>query len=212
MKVRPGNIDVVGNRALILQRLGKLEAALAAYDEVLQARPDDVQTHYNRATAAHLPRAAVASTMACVASSEDLVLGGLLGFSGRPLAAYDEVLRARPDDAQTHYNRATAAHLLGRPEEALSAYDRALRIKPNYREAMTGRGLVLAELGRAEEALRIFWRARRCGSIRGTRPRITTGPISCAGSAATRRRSRPMARPCGCARTMRTPYAAAPSS
>jgi tetratricopeptide (TPR) repeat protein len=63
------------------------------------------------------------------------------------------VLRARPEDAQTHYNRATAAHLLGRPDEALAAYDRALRIKPKYREALAGRSLVLSELGRRDEAL-----------------------------------------------------------
>ncbi len=164
LKIRPGNIDVVCNRALMLQRMGRLEAAIAAYDEVLAARPEDAQTHYNRATAAHLvgrPDEALAAydrALRIKRNYKEALAGrGLvlveLGRLEEALLFYDEALRADPKDAVTHYNRADLLRGLGRDEEALAGYREALSRRPDHAAALCGCAIILGRRESFEEAL-----------------------------------------------------------
>jgi predicted O-linked N-acetylglucosamine transferase (SPINDLY family) len=75
------------------------------------------------------------------------------------LAAYDDVITASPNHAQSWNNRGNALLALGREQEALASYDRALSLLPNYAEAWRNRGTTLLQFGRPEEALASFEKA-----------------------------------------------------
>jgi len=80
----------------------------------------------------------------------------------RLLAMLDEAVRAvraKPQSAIRHCNRAGLLLLLGRREDALKAADEAIGAEPNSADAHTVRGIVLRSFGRVEEALRCSERA-----------------------------------------------------
>jgi tetratricopeptide (TPR) repeat protein len=164
LRIRPGSIDVLANRAVTLQRMGRLEAAIASHDEVLRQRPDDPQTHFNRATAAHLlgrPDEALSSyewalhirpSYAEALAGRGVVLAEL-GRTEQALASYDQALRIDPADATSLYNRADILRGLGRTDEALASYREALKLRPDYADALCGCAIILHQRGLLEEAL-----------------------------------------------------------
>jgi len=101
-----------------LTALGRLQAAVAAFDQALALQPDDPQTHSDRAT--------------------------VLGYLGRHEEALAECDRAaslvgdarNSFSASVHCNRAIALRCLGRREEATRAYLRALEIVPDFPPAL----------------------------------------------------------------------------
>lgn len=93
-------------------RLGRYDAAIAAFDEILRATPTQPQALLNRAYA-HLRR-------------------------GQPLSALADFERSaalRPNDAHAQYGRAEALNLLGREKDALDAAMTALAIEPDHARA-----------------------------------------------------------------------------
>jgi tetratricopeptide (TPR) repeat protein len=89
------------------------------------------------------------------------------------LAACEEKLRIRPDDAEAWYNKGVALDnlnraaeawdkkgvildKLGRHEEALRCFEEAIRIKPDYAPAWDNKGVAVGNLKGDEEALRCF--------------------------------------------------------
>ncbi|MFI5011711.1 MAG: tetratricopeptide repeat protein [Hyphomicrobiales bacterium] len=164
LSIRPGTIDVLANRAVTLQRLGRLEAAIAAYDEVLRARPQDPQTLYNRAAAAHLldrPDEALAcyDRALAVRPSYPEALAGRgtvlaeLGRAEDALASYDQAILLEPADAASLYNRGNILREFGRSDAALASYQEASRQRPGYADALCGSAIVLHGKERLGEAL-----------------------------------------------------------
>ncbi len=87
--------SALGNRALVLARDGRLEAALADVEAALAALPDDPTLHGTR--------------------------GNLLLRLGRPaeaLAAHDRAVALAPEDPVAYYNRAFSHRAVGAPERA----------------------------------------------------------------------------------------------
>ena len=125
--------DVLGNRAFVLQRLGRLEAAIASYDESLRFRPDDPNTLHGRGTALHRAER-FAEALAC----------------------YDAVLRIRPSHAEALARRGDVLQELGRPAEALAAYENALRSNGRDAALLYQHGNVLRSLGRPAQALNSY--------------------------------------------------------
>ena len=122
----------------ILQRQGRLEEALAAYDRAVSLKPDYAEAHAGR--------------------------GAVLLQQKRleeALEAYEQALQNRPDVPQLHRNRGRVLWRLARLGEALAAYEQALRLQPDYAEAHFDRGVVLQQQGRLKEALEAYERARR---------------------------------------------------
>jgi len=130
VRLDPDHASGHGNRGVILERLGRPEEALAAYDQAVRLAPDDAVSHGNRA----------------------FVLGQL-GQHEDALAAYDRAVRLDPDNAASHGNRGVALGRLGRRKEALAAYDRALRLDPDDVAARGNRGEVLMFMGRSSKAV-----------------------------------------------------------
>ena len=77
----------------------------------------------------------------------------------RAIALYEQAIAVDPGHAESHYKRANALRLIGRPEEALAGYDRAIALKADYAHAYCNRGVVLQGLGRREAALSSYDRA-----------------------------------------------------
>ncbi len=86
----------------------------------------------------------------------------------RARAAFDEVLREDPVNAQALYGRGMLAQHQGEAEAALSYFSRAAEASPGYVEPRRFRAVLLARLGRKAEAARdINWclaQKRGCGA------------------------------------------------
>jgi len=67
--------------------------------------------------------------------------------------------KAKPADAQAHYQRGNAENRLGRWQPALDAYERAIELDPGFAYAHCNRGAVLERLGRWDDALGSYDRA-----------------------------------------------------
>jgi predicted O-linked N-acetylglucosamine transferase (SPINDLY family) len=126
LRLAPGHLDAMGNRATALRALNRPAEALAGFDQVLKLQPGNVLAHYNRG----------------VALMD-------LGRAEEALGAFDRALALAPDAAMAHANRGAALKALGRPEEALEAYKRG----PGDFETMSAIGSLLHDMARYPEAL-----------------------------------------------------------
>jgi predicted O-linked N-acetylglucosamine transferase (SPINDLY family) len=164
------NPNSFNNLGLALQRMGRPEEALPAFDRAIQSSPGFADAHYNRAvTLQALGRLddALAGYEKAVRLQPDFVnalnnKAVVLRRLGRPsdaLACLEQALRLQPASAEAHNNRGNALADLKRPAEALHAYERALQLRPGDGEAHRNRGGALAELGRPAEAVSCFERA-----------------------------------------------------
>ena len=115
---------------------GKLEEAIAAYNEALLVKPDYVDAHNN--------------------------IGAALAGQGNPeeaVAAFNKALLIKPDYAEAHYNIGTTLAGQGKLEEAIVAYNKALLIKPDYAEVHNNIGSALADQDKSEEAIAAYNKA-----------------------------------------------------
>jgi tetratricopeptide (TPR) repeat protein len=117
---------------------GNLEAALAAWQQVLAAHPESAGAFTN--------------------------VGALCNRLGRfeeALALFDQALRLEPGLVEALNNQGAALRSLGRLEEALACFESALRIRPDYADAHLGRAYTLLLAGRmAEGWAELEWRCR----------------------------------------------------
>ncbi|MGE5415075.1 MAG: protein kinase domain-containing protein, partial [Syntrophomonadaceae bacterium] len=74
---------------------------------------------------------------------------GVRGYAERALKAFDEQLKATPDDAQLHVGRGLALAYLGRKEEALREGERGVALRGPERDAANGT-YILHQLARIE--------------------------------------------------------------
>jgi tetratricopeptide (TPR) repeat protein len=146
---------------------GRMQEALAHYEEALRINPNYAKAHNNLANAL----AAIPGRMQEAISHYEEALridpnfaeahinlaNSLMTVPGRTLEAvshYEEALRINPGFAEAHYNLADALVTIpGRDSEALAHFEEALRINPNFAEAQYNVGLLCAKMGRFDEAI-----------------------------------------------------------
>jgi protein O-GlcNAc transferase len=143
IRLQPGHIPALSVLSTFLVARGRLEEgrhymrlALAAYDQVLQTRPNLSEAWLGRAQ--------------------------LLSQFGRHTEAIDNLDRAVANNRElipAHLLRAKLLADLGRHPEALDGIDKLLEIKPSSAEALVGRGNILFESKRYHEALDAYDRA-----------------------------------------------------
>lgn len=126
------------HRALadIYDHKGKLDLALAHYQEVLRINSNAKYIHF--------------------------ALGSFLARQGEPrraLECLDEALRRDARNAEAHFYRGVALKKLGNDVEALSAYAEALADSPGIAIYHTNAGSILARQARYGEAVEHFLRA-----------------------------------------------------
>ena len=125
--------DEVINQGNDQEDNGRLENALASYEQAIVIAPNYARAYSNRGN----------------------VLRALKRFDDA-IVSYDKALQLKPDYAEAFYNKANALQDLNRLNEALTSYDRALAIKPALVNALIARSTVLQKLHRFDEALACY--------------------------------------------------------
>lgn len=123
---RPAVLEMQG---LLQMRYGRLDEAIALFEEALQASPDDPALHADILTA--------------------LIAGGRLGAAAETLAAMTQEIRGSADVAVAE---AALLNQSGRADDALAALDRAEGRPDLAGPASDLRARVLSGLGRFDEA------------------------------------------------------------
>jgi protein O-GlcNAc transferase len=167
LALRPGDGEIILNRANVLQLLGRAAEALPGFDHALATKPDWPQVLNNRGSAlADLGRTAEAldSYGRALALAPDFTTarnnrGGLLLRQQRfaeALADFDSALLVKPDDPVLLNNRGNALHGLLRYDDAVAAYTAAIARAPRIAETFNNRATALQQIKRHGEALADF--------------------------------------------------------
>jgi protein O-GlcNAc transferase len=165
----PNPFVALNNRGVALERLDRLDEALASIESALSIQPDYADAFYNRgivllrmkrfeeALASYEHALAIRPEYAEAFSNRGIAMMALHFLDGA-LVSFDRALALKAGYAEAWYNRGIVLMKLERPTEALASFDKALAIKPEYAEALSNRGAALQALKRHDEALAVFER------------------------------------------------------
>jgi len=164
------NPELIFNRGIALNDLGRHEEALVSYEHAIRLRPDFAEAWSNRGIALNdLKRYgdALASYVRAIEFKPDYVeawnnRGAVLVDLNRyeeALSSFDKSIELNSGYVQAWSNRGVALNGLKRHEEALRSHERAIELKSDYAQAWNNLGVVLNDLKRHEEALRSHERA-----------------------------------------------------
>jgi protein O-mannosyl-transferase len=144
---------------------GRLDDAIARYEEALRLNPNLAQAHNNLGKALNDE----GRTRDAIAQYEDVLrlnpglavahnnLGSALNAAGRineAIVQYEEALRLKPDLAEAHGNLGNALNAAGRTNEAIVQYEEALRLAPDDAQTHAELGLALEKTpGRLDDAI-----------------------------------------------------------
>ena len=164
LALKPDYADAIEARARLLQRAGRLDEAVAAYEALSPFKPAAALSA-KAAILLDLDRAGEAFEAYHALTYADpgdatawYNCGAILAARGEQAAAYEyfqQALERDPGYGKALYGAAAALQKLGRPEEALDACDKA----PADFDAWFLRGNILYSLARAPEALAAFDKA-----------------------------------------------------
>jgi tetratricopeptide (TPR) repeat protein len=128
----PGNERAQNNLGnMLVKDPGRLEEAVAHFNEALRLQPGYADAHYNLG----------------------LALNKIPGRRGDAIAQYKEALRLRPGNVEALNNLGNALVSMGRPQEAIAPLEEALRLDAGHAEAHFNLGNALSALGRTPEAI-----------------------------------------------------------
>ncbi|MGO9742445.1 MAG: tetratricopeptide repeat protein [Roseiarcus sp.] len=136
LRLQPDFAEALAFGAYLLERSGKGETALRFYQRALELKRD----------------------MWIAWSNLGKLMFGARRFA-EALAAFDEALALRPDEADLLNSRAGALRELGRLADSERAARRALVARPDHAEAALNLGNALFKQGRPAEALAAYERA-----------------------------------------------------
>jgi Tfp pilus assembly protein PilF len=129
----PGSWMAHNNLGLAWSKLpGRLDDAIAQYQEALRLKPDVAETHTNLGSA----------------------LAQVPGRTNDAIAEYREALRLEPGYSDAHFYLANALAQTGQVPDAIHQYEEALRVEPDLPEANNNLGMLLCRTGKTEEGLR----------------------------------------------------------
>jgi len=143
---------------------GKLDDAVAQYQEALRLKPDIAETHTNLGSALSTMPGRLDDAVAQYQEALRLdpkypdahfYLANALVQSGRipeAIGHYEDALRADPGLAEASNNLGMILCRTGRTDEGLARIEAAIRIQPDYAQAHFARGAALLQLGRRDEA------------------------------------------------------------
>ena len=174
---RPNNERAHNSLGLTWSQMpGRLNDAIAQYQEALRLRPDYAGAHNNLGLAwTQMPgrlQDAIAQMEEALrlqpdyADAHDNLGNALSQIPGRlqdAIAQYEEALRLRPDSAEAHNNLGLAwSKMPGRLNDANAQYEEALRLRPDFAEAHNNLGVAWAKMpGRLNDAAAQYEEALR---------------------------------------------------
>jgi tetratricopeptide (TPR) repeat protein len=155
-----------------LEQSGKIEEAIAHYEQALRINPDLAEAHNNLgialAQAGRMPEAIEHLEHVLRIESDYAEAHNNLGIAlaqvGRMPEAIEHLehaLRIKPDDAKAHFNLGKALAQMDRVPEAIVQYEQALQITPDDAMAHNNLGIALAQTSKIEEAIAHFEQALR---------------------------------------------------
>lgn len=168
----PEQAQVWLDRGVALASQGRLEEALAAFEEALKRRPDCSVAWYDKGTTLGqleryeealeaLDGALILSPDYADAWDNKGITLSALGREEEALACHERAIRLDPTVANYWHNKGLTVGRLGRPKKALEAIDKALELQPKNPQAWHNRAAALGELRRYEEALQALNEALR---------------------------------------------------
>jgi tetratricopeptide (TPR) repeat protein len=174
---RPDNERAHNNLGLAWAQMpGRLNDAIAQYEEALRLKPDLAEAHYNLGNAwAQMPgrlNDAVAQyeealrlkpNYADAHNDLGLAWAQIPSRLNDAITQYEEALRLRPDYAEAHNNLGLAwARMPGKLNDAVAQYEEALRLKPDFAEVHNNLGIVWSQMpGRLNDAIAQYEEALR---------------------------------------------------
>ncbi|VAX40000.1 hypothetical protein MNBD_PLANCTO02-3072 [hydrothermal vent metagenome] len=121
--------NIIYQRGLAHSSIGKPEAAIADYEEVIQLVPN---------------HAGALLTVANIYIS--------IGKTKKAAESFDRASRALPKNAMVYNNKGMFLQRQGKAQDAVNAFTKAIRINPNFTVAYTNRGFALLRSGNAKDA------------------------------------------------------------
>jgi tetratricopeptide (TPR) repeat protein len=149
---------------------GRLDDAVAQYQDALRLKPDIAETHTNLGSAFSMMPGRQVEAIAQFNEALSLdpkypdahfYLANALVATGRipeAIAHYEDALRADPNLAEASNNLGMILCRTGRSREGLARIDAAIRIQPDFVQAHFARGAALLQMGRRDEAVSEFER------------------------------------------------------
>ena len=122
LRIVPGHADARYGRAKLLQDLGKTDAAIEAYEEMISSDKECARCHYNLGA----------------------ILVEIKKDRREALKHFNEVIRLEPGNVQAYFARGYTYAGMGDKESARADYNMCLKIDPAFDAAAEG----LNELGR----------------------------------------------------------------
>ena len=160
----PGQIDALFQRAQILQRLRRMDEAVAVARMAVAFHPDLAKAHHvlggallkNEQVDDAVAAFAVAVRLDPESVDTWINYGVALKEAGDLAAAeesYRRALECAPTDPVIHNNLGNTVSALGRTEEAVGCYRTAVSLDPAYADAKANLGVALRDAGDMDEAL-----------------------------------------------------------
>ena len=149
---------------------GRMDEAIAQFQESLAISPDDDEAHGNLGyiflQQGRLDEAVAQFQKALEVKPDypeaSFNLGNAFLQQGRlveAIACYQKALEIKPCDAKVHNNLGIAFRQQGRLEEAIAQFQKALEINPDYAEVHNNLGTTFAQQGHVDEAISQFQKA-----------------------------------------------------
>ena len=141
--LHPGNVQVTGMQAALLAEQGKIDEAVAAYDEALKTQPDHPSLLFNKAVTLNRARRyqAAEDVYRIFVGVVPDVADGWRGLGNAHLwqseyedarGAFDKALQLAPKDPFARMSLGICESNLGRFEAAIEAYEAALALAPHH--------------------------------------------------------------------------------
>jgi predicted O-linked N-acetylglucosamine transferase (SPINDLY family) len=152
---------------------GKLDEAMASYEQALRLRPDFAQVHSNlgliHANRAHWKEAIASYTRALelepgfADACNNLGIAFIKqGMRAEAATAFQRAIDLDPNQAAAHNNLGNVLKELGMLEEAVASYKRALELRPDYADAYNNLGVTLTAQGQWDQAAYSYQQALTC--------------------------------------------------
>lgn len=161
------NLQQLLQEAVDHHRAGRLQAAQAAYAQLLTQDPQNVDALHLMGVLFHqaghhaqavelIGRAVARAGDAPAAAPMHYNLGEAQRAAGRSadaLESFKHAIRLQPDFAEAHSNIALLLNDLSKYDDAAIAARRAIQLKPNFPHAHNNLAVALARLGQVDEAI-----------------------------------------------------------
>ena len=169
---RPQNPRAHDGLAEALEKLGRMDEALAERREVIRLQPDESTYQHNLAMTLsamgqrevaleHYQEALRLAPNQARTHNNLAILFGELGNNTAALRHYAEAVRLRPNDPLYHYNHGIVQMRAGRFAGAAASFEAALRHRRDYPDSHFNLATALMQQGRSEPAFSHYTEALR---------------------------------------------------